>query len=266
MASKGYSWNARDYAKNSQNQFQWAQELIPKLRPKETKLCWTLVVVTEKSRRNLRVACSTAKSLGIDSSREMIRLAKKSFPATAVPNLSFQVMDARNLTFHEEFDRVFSNAALHWIVDQGSVLKGVQRALKPGGRLLFQMAGKGNAKDVLRIINTLADVEPWNRFFSNVLFPYGFYDTEEYRGFLREAGLVAGRVVVFPKDMKHEGAGGLAGWVRTTWLPFTDRLPIELRAKFVQEIVNRYLEEHPPDGDGIVHVRMMRIEVEARKP
>jgi hypothetical protein len=65
--------------------------------------------------------------------------------------------------------------------------------------------------------------------------------------------------------MKFNGAEGLAGWVRTTWLPFTDRIPIELRPKFVELIVNRYLEKHPADSAGIVHVGMMRIEVEAHK-
>ena len=47
--------------------------------------------------------------------------------------------------------------------------------------------------------------------------------------------------------MKFNGAEGLAGWVRTTWLPFTDRLPAELKPKFVEEIVNRYLKEHPAE-------------------
>ena len=74
-------------------------------------------------------------------------------------------MDARKLAFQSEFDIAFSNAALHWIVDQKAVLAGVQRSLKPGGRLLFQMAGKGNAKDVLSIIYELADVEPWTEYF-----------------------------------------------------------------------------------------------------
>jgi trans-aconitate methyltransferase len=66
--------------------------------------------------------------------------------------------------------------------------------------------------------------------------------------------------------MKFNGAEGLAGWVRTTWLPFTDKLPAELRAQFVEKIVNRYLEGHPSDSEGIVHVGMMRIEAEAHKP
>jgi trans-aconitate 2-methyltransferase len=195
----------------------------------------------------------------------MINMAKSSFPEKDYRNLSFQLIDARRLTFREEFERVFSNAALHWILDQKTVLQGVQRSLKAGGRLLFQMAGKGNAKDILGIIDQLFTVEPWKKFFTGMTFPYGFYDTEEYRTFLDDAGLVPERVELVPKDMRLNGAEGLAGWIRTTWLPFTDKLPAELRQKFIKEIVNRYLQGHPIDDAGIVHVGMMRIEVEACK-
>jgi trans-aconitate methyltransferase len=109
-------------------------------------------------------------------------------------------------------------------------------------------------------------VKPWKQFFTNFTFPYGFYDPEEYKTFLFEAGLVPERVELFPKEMKLIGAEGLAGWIRTTWLPFTEKLPVELRPKFVQEIVSRFVEEHTVDGDGIVIVGMMRLEVEAYKP
>lgn len=206
------------------------------------------------------------KAVGVDSSTEMIKLAKTTFPSTQGPNLSFQRMDARQLNFQSEFDIAFSNAALHWIVDQKAVLAGVKRCLKPGGRLLFQMAGKGNAKDILCIINDLLTVEPWSRYFSGIAFPYGFFDKNEYKAFLLQAGLVPCRVELFPRDMKHQGAEGLAGWVRTTWLPFTDSIPEQLKAKFIQEIVQRYLSEHHADAEGMVHVGMMRIEVEAYKP
>jgi len=175
-------------------------------------------------------------------------------------------VDARKLTFTAEFDIAFSNAALHWITDQKTVLYGVQRSLKPDGRLLFQMAGKGNAKDIIGIITELARVEPWKGFFHKMTFPYGFYDPKEYKAFLQQAGLVAKRVELFPKDMKFNDTEGLAGWVRTTWLPFTDKLPVELRPKFVELIVNRYLKEHPADAEGTIHVGMMRLEAEAHKP
>ena len=266
MATSSYRWNAKDYAKNSANQFQWAKELIPKLKLHGNESLLDLGCGDGKITAELAQCLPKGRAVGVDSSKEMIRLARKNFPCKDYLNLSFHEMDARKLTFNGEFDRVFSNAALHWIVDQEAVLAGVRRALKPGGRLLFQMAGKGNAKDVLSIIDELADLEPWRDFFSEMAFPYGFYDPEEYRAFLKEAGLAAERVELFPRDMKHEGAEGLAGWVRTTWLPFTDRLPVELRAGFVAEIVDRYVGRHPADGVGVVHVGMMRLEVEAFKP
>jgi len=51
--------------------------------------------------------------VGIDNSFSMIALASKRFPPKDCPNLSFQVMDAGSLLYHECFDLIFSNAALH---------------------------------------------------------------------------------------------------------------------------------------------------------
>jgi trans-aconitate 2-methyltransferase len=50
------------------------------------------------------------------------------------PDLRFEQADASRLTFRDEFDVVFSNAALHWIIDHGPVLRGIAAALKPGGK------------------------------------------------------------------------------------------------------------------------------------
>jgi trans-aconitate methyltransferase len=266
MANSPYNWNAQDYAKNSANQFQWAKELIPKLKLQGNETLLDIGCGDGKITAEIAKCLPSGRLVGVDSSEKMVNLAKSTFPSKDHANLSFQVMDARKLTFQSEFDRAFSNATLHWIIDQKDVLCGVQRSLKSGGRLLFQMAGKGNAKNVLSIIDELAAVETWKGFFENMTFPYGFYDPKEYKAFLHEAGLVAERVELFPKDMKFNGAEGLAGWVRTTWLPFTDKLPVELRPKFIELIVNRYLKEHPADAEGTVHVGMMRIEAEANKP
>jgi len=265
MANSPYNWNAQDYAKNSANQFQWAKELIPKLKLQGNETLLDIGCGDGKITAELARCISSGRAVGVDSSEKMIQLAKTTFLQKDYPNLSFQVMDARKLTFQGEFDIAFSNATLHWIVDQKAMLCGVQRSLKPGGRLLFQMAGKGNARDVLSIIKKLAAAKPWKGFFSNMTFPYGFYDPKDYKAFLHEADLEPLRIELFPKDMKFNGAEGLAGWVRTTWLPFTDKLPVELRAKFVELIVNRYLETYPADAAGTVHVGMMRIEVEAYK-
>jgi len=195
----------------------------------------------------------------------MINFAKTIFPQETYPNLTFRLIDAQNMPFQEEFDLAFSNAALHWMVDQISVLNGLQRSLKSQGRIMLQMAGRGNAKDVLDIFD-LFILPEWKVYFDGFAFPYAFLGIEEYRALLSDAGLAALRVELFPKVMKFPGADRLAGWVRTTLLPFTERIPVELRDVFVAEIVKRFLEAHPEDGEGVVQLGMMRLEVEAKKP
>jgi len=93
--------------------------------------------------------------VGIDLSNEMIQLASQQYPQTANPNLSFLQMDASKIHVPERFDIAFSNATLHWVKDQRSVLRGTHGALKSGGKLLFQMGGKGNAADVFSAIEAV---------------------------------------------------------------------------------------------------------------
>ena len=205
----------------------------------------------------------TGSILGIDSSVNMIKLANKTFPQSTHPNLKFKVKDIQDLNYDSEFDLIFSNAALHWIKDHSNLLKSIQRSLKPGGRILIQMGGKGNGKEILDIGDELTEDPEWNTYFHDFSFPYGFYDAKTYKKWLEEAGLTALRVELISKVMDQNGIEGLKSWMRTVWLPYTQRIPENLQEKFIDDVAYRYIENHPIDLDGFVHVDMVRLEVEA---
>ena len=59
--TKSYAWDAKDYAKNSQNQLQWAKELIPKLKLQENEVLLDLGAEMERSQLNLQSACQKAE-------------------------------------------------------------------------------------------------------------------------------------------------------------------------------------------------------------
>jgi trans-aconitate methyltransferase len=201
---------------------------------------------------------------GIDCSEEMIRFAKSRFPQSMQPNLEFQLGDARSLGFIGEFDLVVSFACLHWVLDHIPVLEGIRRSLKPSGRIFLQFGGRGNAEAVVEIAENMISSERWARYFEGFVFPYGFFGPEEYLGWLESAGLMPVRVELVPKDMVKEGIFDLASWIETTWLPYIERVPDNLQREFIYEIAERYARAHPPDEEGRLHVKMMRLEVVAK--
>ncbi len=263
MRSGEYRWDAEQYARNSAAQFQWAVELIAKLALQGNERILDIGCGDGKVTAELARQAPRGEVVGVDSSQEMISRARTAFPS--VPGLSFMVMDARALSFEQPFDVIFSNAALHWVKDHRTLLRGVADSLKPGGRILFQMGGRGNGEEIFSVAAQVVRKGAWQGCFRGFEFPWGFYGPEEYIPWLREAGLAPRRVELIPRDMRQKGRDGLLGWVQTTWMPYTERLPESMREKFLTECVDAYLSAHPLTPQGEAVVKMVRLEVEAAK-
>jgi trans-aconitate 2-methyltransferase len=260
-----YQWNAIDYAKSSSVQQQWARELIRKLDLKGNESLLDIGCGDGKITAEIASYLPNGSVIGIDSSEEMILLAQSQFSINAFPHLHFQEGDARSLSFQNKFDIVFSNATLHWVLDHRLVLHGIYSSLKRGGKVLLQMGGKGNAAEVLTAFDKLAESKEWHNYFNGFDFPYGFYGPDEYRQWLCEVGFHVNRVELIPKDMAHQGRSDFEAWIRTTWLPYTQRVPKEKQNTFISQLANVYTENHPPDESGKIHINMVRLEVEAAK-
>ena len=264
-SAKIFEWNAADYAKSSSMQQQWARELIQKLHLSGNERVLDVGSGDGKVSAEIASALPNGSVLGIDSSLSMVELSQKTFSPDHNSNLRFQLCDAKEIPFNNEFDVVFSNATLHWIVDHQPVLKGIYTSLKHGGRILLQMGGRGNADVVKNVMASVVTQNEWKQYFANFQFAYGFYGPEEYNEWLLENGFTSVRAELIPKDGVHKSREAFAGWFRTTWIPWTNRVPDNLRSIFIDQVVDTYLQQHPADASGAVHVPMMRLEVEAQK-
>ena len=258
-------WNAADYAANSAAQQIWARELIAQLQLRGNELILDVGCGDGKVTAELAHAVPKGSVTGIDASPEMIRFARKTFPSGKHPNLEFQVMDACRLRLARRFDVVFSSSVMHWVADHPAFLRGAAACLRPGGRLVVSCGGKDNAQDVFVALRPEMRLKQWCKFFRKMGKPYFFHSPAEYEKWLPRFGFKTHSVRLSPKDAVYQGRGRFAAWFRTTWLPYTQRVPENLRGEFVAAVTDRYIAKHPPDAEGRVRVRMVRLEIAAVK-
>ena len=258
-------WNPEDYAKNSDAQLKWAQTLKQNINLKEYNSILDVGCGDGKITADFAMTSPESAVVGIDSSPEMIAYAAQKYPQSEYPNLSFNCIDARSLAFRNEFDLVFSNATLHWVNDHQAFLYGAHQALKDKGRLIVSCGGKGNAAQILATFAELTARDKWKTYFTDFSNPYFFYGLDDYQIWLEQAGFRVKRLELVPKDMIHQGKSGFAGWIRTTWMPFTKQVPKSQREDFIARFVELYLAQQPVDDRGLTHVKMVRLEVDANK-
>lgn len=213
---------------------------------------------------------------GFDASQNLIDAARKAYPS--VPGLTWHLQDCRYLedsTMLEAgaYTKVFSNAALHWILRDSttrlSVLRGAWKALKPGGRFVFEMGGAGNVAEVHAAllaallhrsisVEAARDANPW------------FYPSEKLMtdlltqaGFQIEKSELEYRPTLLPADAN----GGVEGWVRLFGAPFLDVLRSnEERDSAVREICEVLSPVVSREEDGSVWLGYVRLRMIAVKP
>lgn len=258
-------WNPEDYARHSDAQLKWAQELRSRLDLQGNESLLDIGCGDGKITADFAKAIPQGEAIGIDSSPEMVEYAAKNYPATRHPNLQFIQMDAQAIAFEQRFDIVFSNATLHWVSDHYAVLTGVSQILKPGGKLIISCGGQGNGAGIIAAFSEVMQQQDWIEYFTTFQTPYTFHGVDIYQSWLSEVGFQAQWLELVPKDMTHQGSEGLAGWIRTTWMPFIHCVPVDGQERFTQEVVTTYLKHFPLDEEGLSHVEMVRLEVDAIK-
>jgi trans-aconitate methyltransferase len=237
METTGQSWNTEAYAANGRFVATLASGVVELLAPRPGERI--LDVGCGDGALTEQIAARGAAVKGIDFSLSMLEAARKR-------GLDVEHHSADALPYREEFDAVFSNAALHWLSSDRhpALLASIRRCLKPGGRFVAEMGGQGNIAAIRTAL-------------SAVLQTHGI-DTEEaaasfypapaiYRRLMESAGFTVDSIELIPRPTPLPG--GMEAWLETFRNGVLDRLAHEDRAAALSRTVG-LLEPILRDGDG----------------
>jgi len=204
-------------------------------------------VLTEK------IARLGATVVAVDAAPDMVEAAK-------ARGLDARVIPGQSLAFEDEFDAVFSNAALHWMRPQEAVLDGVRRALKPGGRFVAEMGGHNNTAAILTAIRAVLarrGIEALS------LSPWYFPAAAAYQKKLEAAGFTVEEITIIPRPTPIEA--GLDAWLDAFAEDFLNPLPPDDRCAARQEICD-LLQPILRDETGLWIADYVRLRFRARLP
>jgi trans-aconitate methyltransferase len=192
-------WDAERYQSRHAYIWQFGEALIELLAPRPGERIVDLGC--GPGHLTAKIAESGAEVIGVDASAKMIAQALENFPS-----LDFRLGDATDFKISAPVDAVFSNAMLHWVQDQKAAIECIWRALKPGGRLVAEMGGKGNVETIVRAAKAMnpAGVNPW--FYPSVA---------EYAALLEAQGFEVRLAMLFDRPTKIESETGMEDWLVT---------------------------------------------------
>ncbi len=244
MERHASSWNARLYGDTARYMSGLGEPLVDVLaaRPDERVLdlgCGD-GALTEKI-----VACG-ADVVGVDSSEAMVLDAR-------LRGLDARVVDAYSLPFDGEFDAVFSNSALHWMMRPDELIREVWRSLRVGGRFVGELGAAGNVATVLTALSRVLSTRGIN---IDEVNPFYFPGADEYGRRLAAHGFSVESIEVF--DHRTRIPGDVGDWLRNFGHTFFQSLSENERAAAVAEVVEA-VRPALCDEDGgwaIDHVRL----------
>ncbi|OGW39104.1 MAG: methyltransferase type 11 [Nitrospirae bacterium GWC2_56_14] len=255
-----HEFDGKKYAKASTHQKEWGARIIADLILKGTERVLDLGCGDGVLTSHFADLLPNGEVVGIDASQGMITEALEKERR----NLRFILHDIDNLDFTDEFDIVFSNAALHWVKDHNKLLQNVRRALRDGGSIRFNFAADGNCSNFFKVVREAMALDRYKLYFSDFEWPWYMPSINEYEAVVIRSGLRNVRVWDENADRFFPDAQTMVNWVdQPSLVPFLSFVAESDKEAFRNFVVERMIHETQQD-DGRCFETFRRINVSAR--
>lgn len=233
-------WAAADYERISGLQQAMAEEVLERLDLDGARHILDVGCGNGKITAEIAARVPNATVLGVDPSHKMVEFASAHYTAPAHTNLRFEVADARQLPYREEFDLVVSFNALHWIPEQDKAVQSIRAAIEPGACAQLRFVGKGERHSLEHVLEKTCYSARWAKYFEQFQQPYLHLTPEQYSKLAESHGLQVAKIEIEDKSWDFKTRSAFEAFGEVTFVEWTRMLPAQEELNFVGDVLDDY--------------------------
>lgn len=259
--NNAFEFDGKKYRQASTHQKEWGNKIIAGLKLKGNERILDLGCGDGILTQQLSQLVPDGFVLGIDSSKGMIETAKEQESV----NVSFRLLSINDINFKNEFDLIFSNATLHWIIDHRNLLNRTYNALRKQGIIRFNFAGDGNCSTFFSVIKQVMEHSEYKDYFRAFEWPWYMPRLVDYKLLVESFDFIETNVWGENTDRYFQTKDEMIKWIdQPSLVPFIKLVDESKRYQFREEVINEMLKLSE-QTDGRCFETFRRINVYAKK-
>ncbi|MGH6679174.1 MAG: methyltransferase domain-containing protein, partial [Bradyrhizobium sp.] len=201
----------------------------------------------------------TAAITAVEGSAEMVAAGSK-----AAPGVEWLQQDLASWDPAQQYDVIYSNAALHWLGDHAALFPSLMERVAPGGILAVQMPSNFAAPSHA-LIGEIALSERWRSKLAHLVAPAPVHEPAFYHDLL--APLSASLDIWQTEYLQVlEGDNPVKEWTKGTWLTrYLDALEGPDKAALESTYGERVAKAYPKNAAGQTLFRFRRLFMVAQR-
>ena len=256
-------WNAAEYHRLSEPQFQWGQRVLGSLHLSGDETVLDAGCGSGKLTALLAQSLPSGRVVALDLSRNMVQLARRNLNPQFGDRVQFVAADLVHLPFQSSFDGIFSTASFHWVLDHDALFRNLFEALGPGGWLHAQCGGGPNLERLRGRVHALSQLSEFSPWLAQFREPWFFSDDLGAADRLRKTGFIDVDTGLEAAPFVAPDSGQFRDYLRVFVLHrHLELLPSDaVRHKFLDDVVTACGKDDPPWT-----LDYWRLNLRARKP